>query len=167
MTNAKVIGIRGSGTLRESDVRTLAALRKWSVLLDSAFRVPGTKLTFGLDPILGLIPGIGDLTTPLFAALLLLHAVRLRIPKIVQLRMLLNAAIDLVIGVVPLVGDFFDFGWKANVRNLALLEWHAHPEAKGTASDWAFVLIVLGALALIALTPLVIITWLLSHVWLQ
>jgi hypothetical protein len=150
--------------LRESDVRTLAALRKWSVLLDSAFRVPGTNLSFGLDPILGLIPGLGDLTTPLFSALLLLHAVRLRIPKIVQLRMLLNAALDLVIGVVPLAGDFFDFGLKANVRNLALLERHARPDATATRSDWAFVLIVLAVLALVAITPFLIISWLLSHV---
>lgn len=139
-------------------------MRKWSVLLDSAFRVPGTNLTFGLDPLLGLIPVLGDLTTPIFAAVLLLHAVRLRIPKIVQLRMLMNAAIDLVIGVVPVVGDFFDFGWKANVRNLALLERHAHPDARATASDWGFVLIVLGVLALVAITPLLLIGWLLSHV---
>ena len=54
--------------MRESDARTVAALRKWSVLLDSAFRVPGTNLTFGLDPIIGLIPWIGDITTPLFSA---------------------------------------------------------------------------------------------------
>jgi hypothetical protein len=148
----------------EADARTLAALRKWSVLLDSAFRVPGTNMTFGLDPIIGLIPWIGDITTPLFAAVLLLHAVRLRIPRVVQLRMLMNAAIDLVIGLVPVVGDLFDFGWKANVRNLALLERHAHPAAEATASDWGFVLAVLGGLVLVALTPLLIIGWLLSHV---
>lgn len=150
--------------MREPDARTLAALRKWSVLLDSAFRVPGTRLTFGLDPIIGLIPGIGDVTTPLFSAVLLLHAVRLRIPRVVQLRMLMNAAIDLAIGLVPLVGDLFDLGWKANVRNLALLERHAHPDAKATASDWVFVLVILGGLVLVAVTPLLIIGWLLSHV---
>jgi Domain of unknown function (DUF4112) len=150
--------------MREPDARTLAALRRWSVLLDSAFRVPGTTLTFGLDPILGLIPWIGDLTTPLFAAVLLLHAVRLRIPRVVQLRMLVNAAIDLVIGLVPVVGDLFDFGWKANVRNLALLERHAHPGAKATAFDWGFVLVILGGLVLVAATPLFIVGWLLSHV---
>ena len=106
----------------DADPRTLAALRKWSVLLDSAFRVPGTKVTFGFDPILGLIPGVGDFTTPLFAALLLLHSVRLRIPKVIQLKMVMNAAIDLAIGVIPLLGDLFDFAWKGNVRNLALLD---------------------------------------------
>jgi hypothetical protein len=149
--------------MRESDARTLAALRKWSVLLDSAFRVPGTNMTFGLDPLLGLIPGIGDLTTPLFAALLLLHAVRLRIPRVVQVRMLMNAAIDFVIGVVPVVGDLFDFGWKANVRNLALLERHARPGSRATGSDWAFVVLILGALFVIAITPFLILGWVLAH----
>jgi hypothetical protein len=149
--------------VREQDARTLAALRKWSVLLDSAFRVPGTNLTFGLDPILGLIPGLGDLTTPLFAGLLLLHAVRLRIPRVVQLRMLMNAAIDLVIGAIPLAGDLFDFGWKANVRNLALLERYAQPGAKAQPSDWAFVLAILGLLACVAIVPLIAAAWLLSR----
>ena len=149
--------------MRESDARTLAALRKWSVLLDSAFRVPGTNMTFGLDPILGLIPGLGDLTTPLFAALLLVHAVRLRIPRVVQLRMLINAAIDLVVGVVPIVGDFFDVGWKANVRNLALLERHAHPGSTATRGDWIFVSVVIGALVAIAVVPLLFAMWLLSQ----
>src|SRR6185503_6033757 len=102
--------------MHESHARTLAALRKWSVLLDSAFRVPGTGITFGMDPILGLIPGFGDVTSPLFAALVLFHAVRMRIPRVIQLRMVINAAIDLLIGFIPVVGDLFDFGWKANVR---------------------------------------------------
>ena len=149
--------------MRESDVRTLAALRKWSVLLDSAFRVPGTNLTFGLDPILGLIPGIGDLTTPFFAALLLVHAVRLRIPRVVQLRMLINAAIDLTIGFVPFIGDAFDFGWKANVRNLALLERYARPGSRASRGDWVFVLVAIGALVAVALIPLFFTAWLLSQ----
>jgi hypothetical protein len=149
--------------MREQDARTLQALRKWSVLLDSAFRVPGTRMTFGLDPILGLIPGLGDLTTPFFSALLLLHAVRLRIPRVVQLRMLLNAAIDLGIGFIPLAGDLADFAWKANVRNLALLEQHAHPGTKASRADWAFVLVVLGLLAAVAVVPLLLTAWLLSR----
>jgi hypothetical protein len=149
--------------MRESDARTLAALRKWSVILDSAFRVPGTRMTFGLDPILGLVPGLGDVTTPLFAGLLLLHGVRLRIPRVVQLRMVMNAAIDIAIGIIPVVGDFFDFGWKANVRNLALLERYAHPGSKASRGDWAFVLVVLGLLAAIVLVPMLVIAWLLSR----
>jgi hypothetical protein len=150
-------------SVRESDARTLAALRKWSVLLDSAFRVPGTNLTFGLDPILGLIPGLGDLTTPLFAALLLLHGVRLRIPRVVQLRMLINAAIDFAIGCVPVVGDAFDFGWKANVRNLALLERYARPGTKASRGDWVFVLGIIAVLFAVALIPFLFTVWLLSR----
>lgn len=133
------------------------------MLLDSAFRVPGTNLTFGLDPIIGLIPGLGDLTSPLFAALLLLHAVRMRIPRVVQLRLLINAIIDLLIGLVPVLGDIFDFGWKANVRNLALLERHAHPESKATRGDWIFVFSIIGVLVALAVIPLIVAAWLLSQ----
>jgi uncharacterized protein DUF4112 len=149
--------------MHDSHVRTLAALRKWSVLLDSAFRVPGTNLSFGLDPILGLIPGLGDLTTPLFASLLLLHGVRMRIPRVIQLRMLINAVIDLLIGFVPVVGDFFDFGWKANVRNLALLERYAHPESKPSRGDWIFVLSIVGVLIALMVIPVMFAVWLLSQ----
>ena len=149
--------------MHEHHARTLAALRKWSVVLDSAFRVPGTNLTFGLDPILGLIPGLGDLTTPLFSGLLLLHAVRMRIPRVIQMRMLLNAAIDIAVGVVPVLGDLMDFAWKGNVRNLALLERYAVPGSKATRADWAFVIGILGALALLALVPILFTAWLLSQ----
>jgi uncharacterized protein DUF4112 len=150
-------------TVHASHTRTLAALRRWSVLLDSAFRVPGTNLTFGLDPIIGLIPGLGDLTSPLFAALLLLHAVRMRIPRVVQVRMLINAVIDLLIGLIPVLGDVFDFGWKANVRNLALLERHAHPESQPTKGDWIFVLSIVGVLVALTVIPLMFAVWLLSQ----
>jgi Domain of unknown function (DUF4112) len=150
--------------LRESDARTLAALRRWSVLLDSAFRVPGTQMTFGLDPILGLIPGLGDLASPIFAGLLLLHATRMKIPRVVQLRMVMNAAIDLAIGLIPIAGDLFDVGWKANVRNLALLERHAHIGSRPTRGDWLFVSAVLGLLAAVVAIPLLIAALLLWHV---
>jgi hypothetical protein len=149
--------------VHEANARTLAALRKWSVMLDSAFRVPGTKLTFGLDPIIGLIPGLGDLTTPFFAAILLLHAVRFRIPRVIQLRMLINAVIDLAIGAIPFLGDFFDFGWKANVRNLALLERYAQPGARASRADWVFVLVIIGTLAAVAIVPILLSVWLLSR----
>jgi hypothetical protein len=146
--------------MREQDAQMLQALRKWSVLLDSAFRVPGTRMTFGLDPILGLIPGLGDLTTPFFSVVVLLQAVRLRIPRVVLLRMLMNAAIDMATGFIPLVGDIVDFGWKANVRNLALLEQHARPGTKASADDWAFVTVVLLLLLVVAV---MFAAWLLSR----
>src|SRR5436190_14294705 len=91
----------------------LAALRRISTLLDSAFVVPGTSYRIGLDPILGLIPGIGDLVSPLFTIGILWHSHDLGLPRVVQLRMIFNVAIDTLVGAVPLIGDLFDFAWKA------------------------------------------------------
>ena len=142
---------------------TLDALRRWAVLLDSAFRIPGTRIRFGLDAIVGLIPGIGDISTPAFAALILLQAVRMRLPLVVQARMVLNAAIDMLTGLVPVLGDLVDIGWKANLRNLALLERHARPGVPPARADYVFIAICIGVLALIALAPIVLITWLLSQ----
>jgi hypothetical protein len=145
------------------DQRTvgLQALRRWAVLLDSAFRIPGTGIRFGLDAIIGLIPGIGDMSTPVFAALLLVQGVRMRLPLVVQARMVLNAGIDLLVGLVPLLGDLVDIGWKANLRNLALLERHARPGLPPSRGDYIFVGMFLAVLLLIALVPLVLIGWLL------
>ena len=144
------------------DPAALDALRRWAVLLDSAFRIPGTGIRFGLDAIVGLIPGLGDISTPAFAALLLLQAVRMRLPIVVQARMVLNAAFDMVVGLVPILGDLVDIGWKANLRNLALLERHARPGVPPSRADYLFVVVCLVVLALIAILPLVIAGWLLS-----
>ena len=143
------------------DDRALVALRKWAVLLDSAFQVPGTKLRFGLDPVIGLIPGAGDLVTGFFSAMMLLHAVRLRIPKVVIARMVLNTGLDLLTGTVPLLGDLFDAGYKANLRNLMLLERHAMPGVLPGRSDYLFVSICLAILAIIGIIPVLIFWWLL------
>ena len=141
----------------------LDALRRWAVLLDSAFRIPGTGIRFGLDAIVGLIPGLGDISTPVFAALLLLHAVRMRLPLVVQARMVFNAGFDMLIGMVPILGDLVDIGWKANLRNLALLERHARPGVAPARGDYVFVAICLAALALIAIAPVVLLAWVLSQ----
>ena len=141
----------------------LDALRRWAVLLDSAFRIPGTGIRFGLDAIIGLIPGLGDISTPAFAALLLMQAVRMRLPVVVQARMVLNAAFDMLIGLVPILGDLVDIGWKANLKNLALLERHARPGVPPARGDYLFLWVCLAFLALIAITPVVLIVWLLSQ----
>jgi hypothetical protein len=100
-------------------------------LLDQAWRVPGTKLRFGLDPVLGLLPGAGDLITALLGAYGVVVARQLGAPKHVQRRMLLNLGIDALAGSVPVLGDLFDFGFKAHVRNRALLEkWLAKNGAR-------------------------------------
>ncbi len=144
--------------------RNLDTLRRWAGLLDNAFRVPGTNIRFGLDPILGLVPGIGDLATPALAVLLLVHGARVRVPKIVLARMVLNALIDFVVGAIPVVGDLFDFGWKSNVWNLALLERHARPGARATRGDWIFVIGCVTIVLLAAAIPFVVLFWLLRNV---
>ncbi len=132
------------------------------MLLDSQFRVPGTNIRFGLDAIIGLIPGIGDISTPVFAALLLLQGVRMRLPIVVQARMVLNAAIDMLFGFVPILGDLVDIGFKANLRNLALLERHARRDVPPSRSDYIFVILCVIVLTFVALSPFAVLVWLLS-----
>lgn len=140
----------------------LEALRRWATLLDSAFRVPGTNIRFGIDAIVGLIPGLGDLSAPIFAAVLLVTGVRMRVPAIVQMRMVLNAAIDMAIGLVPFLGDLADVAWKANLRNLALLERHARPGVPPAQSDYVFVIVCVIILTFIAMAPLVLLGYVLT-----
>jgi hypothetical protein len=141
----------------------LDALRRYAVLLDSQFRVPGTGIRFGLDAIVGLIPGLGDISTPVFASLLIIQGVRMRLPAVVQARMVLNAAIDMLLGFVPILGDLADIGFKANLRNLALLERHARPGVPPSQADYVFVIVCVIVLTFIALAPIAVIVWLLSN----
>jgi hypothetical protein len=149
---------------RGGDPRGLELLRRWARLFDSAFRIPGTNITFGLDPILGLIPGLGDLTSPVFSLFIIWHAAKLRVPKVVIARMMLNALIDSGVGAIPVLGDLFDFAWKASAWNLALLERHAMPGTAARRSDWIFVIACFVIVILAALLPIAVAVWLLRHV---
>ena len=138
----------------------LRALRQMARLLDSAFQVPGTSYRFGLDPVLGLVPVLGDLVSPLFTIGLLWQAHDLGIPRVVQLRMLGNVAIDALVGTVPFVGDLFDFAWKSNDMNLALLDKHALEETGASRGDWLFVTGLTLIVLLVAALPFLL-AWLL------
>jgi hypothetical protein len=142
---------------------SLNALRRWAVLLDSIFRVPGTRIRFGLDAIIGLVPGLGDLVAPVFTVAVLATGLKMRVPAIVQARMVLNAGIDMLVGLVPLLGDLADVAWKADLRNVALLERHAQPGVPPTRGDYWFVLVCVGLVVLIGLVPIVLVVWLLSR----
>lgn len=142
----------------------IAALRHMSRLLDSAYRIPGTSYRIGLDPVVGLVPGIGDLVSPLFTIALLWQSHDLNLPRVVQLRMLFNVAIDTVVGMVPVAGDLFDFTWKANDMNMALLERYAFEERPAAAGDWIFVVGLTLLLLAIAALPFVVVSWLLRAV---
>jgi hypothetical protein len=137
----------------------LARARTLTRLLDSAARVPGTGIRVGLDPVLGLVPGLGDVAGAVLSGYVVLLASRLGAPTTVIVRMLGNVVVDTVGGTVPVIGDLFDIGWKANTRNLALLERHlGRPEATKRASRavvWgtiaALLLLTVGALLVAAL----------------
>jgi hypothetical protein len=149
------------------DPSRLAQLRRWAVLLDSAFKVPGLPVRFGLDAIAGLVPGVGELTTPAFTMLLLYTGLRRRVPLAVLGRMVFNTGVDAVIGLVPILGDITDVGWKANLRNLDLLERHAAPgtiPSRGGPGFVAVVIVLLVLVALLAIIPIVLVLWVLAWV---
>jgi len=113
-------------------------------------------MRFGWDPIIGLIPGLGDISTGLFSLLILFRAFHLRVPGIIKARMILNVLIDVLSGAIPFLGDIFDFVWKSNTRNLSLLEKHAGTGVKAAAWDWLFVLGILGAVVAVIVLPIAI-----------
>ena len=144
----------GSPPVLSSTDRTMETMRRWAHFSEKAFRVPFTKMRFGWDPVLGLVPGLGDISTGLFTLFLLIASFRQRLPGIIRARLIMNAFLDVVLGIIPFVGDIFDFAWKSNSRNLALLEKHARGERNPRASDWIFVLAVLAAALATVLVPL-------------
>jgi Domain of unknown function (DUF4112) len=126
----------------------LERLRAVSRLLDNAFTIPGTNVRFGVDALIGLVPGVGDALGALFSSYLILHARRMGAPKSVTNRMIVNVGIDTVVGWVPLLGDLFDVGWKANNKNLALLEQHLQQPAAARAGSKRSLLLLGGGLLL-------------------
>lgn len=147
------------------DDRMLDGYRKLAWTFDELFRIPGTNFRFGLDSIIGLVPGIGDLAVSTLGAYALLLAFRLRAPLPILARMLLNIGVDTVLGAVPLIGDLFDATWKANTKNRRVLEaWLAEPTRTERRSKWVIVVITLMFLALVAASfwlAWVVVTWLL------
>ena len=133
------------------------SLERLGWLMDDLFRIPVIGWRFGLDAVVGLIPGFGDTTTSLVSLYILASAVRYRVPKITLLRMGLNIGIDYLLGSLPVVGDLFDAWWKSNQMNVALLRRRATVSAtearQGKMSDWLFVgliILVLVGLALLS-----------------
>ncbi len=112
-------------------IAELNRIRKFSRWLDSAFRIPGTSFRFGWDPIIGLVPGAGDLVSTALSAYMIYLAARFQLPPKIFLKMLVNLGIEATVGTIPLIGDIFDAFFKANIRNFELLEQHireAEPE---------------------------------------
>ena len=141
------------GTL---DPQRLARLRRFGILLDSSIPIPGTGIRFGLENVIGLVPGIGDLIGGALSLYIILEAHRMGAPGAVLARMGWNVAVDTLVGEIPILGDLFDVGFKSNMRNLALLEGMVERPAETRRSTrrvlWlviiGLVLMTAGAIAL-------------------
>ena len=151
---------------QRAPVERLRLARFLADLLDQRFTIPGTSIRIGLDPILGLVPGIGDLIANLTGSVILLIAAQYGLPKIVLLRMGLNIALNAMIGAIPLFGDIFSIWFRSNVKNLALLERYARQEARrATFGDWLFVIGLIVAVLVVLGGIVVVLVWLLKQIW--
>jgi len=136
--------------VRPSPVQIERELEVFSQVMDNQFRIPVLNWHFGLNAIIDLVPGVGDVATTLIALYVVVSAVRYRVPKITLLRMGLNIGIYFVVGLIPILGDIFAAWWKPNIRNLNLLRRRATVSAdqakRGRSSDWLFVSLIIAAL---------------------
>jgi hypothetical protein len=128
-------------------------------LLDDWFRIPGTSIRFGLDGIIGLVPGIGDIIGGLASSIIVFAAWVRGVPYVTLARMVVNIGIEVLLGTIPLIGDAFDIAWKANRRNYALIVRHLEQSRRQTWRDWLFLLLIGCTLTAIFLAPIFLIVW--------
>jgi hypothetical protein len=145
---------------QSDDHRTSASLEplfRWlAFIMDDLLRFPGTKVRVGIDPLIGLIPGIGDVASAIVSAVALIHAARYGLPKILLARMAMNILINELVGIIPGLGDAFSVWFKSNVRNYELLQRYSAAPAQSRRSDWIFVIAVLGLLFIIVCAGLIL-----------
>ena len=142
-----------------TEVVRIERIRQAARVLDSAIPIPGTKYSFGIDAVIGLVPGLGDAVGMVFASVILYQAFRLGASKRLLTRMLYNVGVDGLLGAIPLLGDWHDVVWKANVKNVDLLERHLQqPDETARASGW-FLLVVLGAVVGMGVAAIFIAVW--------
>jgi hypothetical protein len=143
----------------------LEPLFRWlALIMDNFLRVPGTQFRFGLDPLMGLLPGLGDTGSAVVSAMALIAAARRGLPKILLARMSLNILINEAIGIIPIAGDAFSFWFKSNARNYELLKRHTAGSRRSTRGDWIFVALVLALLFVILVVSLAVSLWLLAQI---
>jgi hypothetical protein len=130
-----------------------------SKVLDTWFRIPGTPIRFGLDGIVGFIPGVGDLLGGLASCVIVLAAYFRGVPLITIARMVANLAIEVIVGLVPVLGNLFDIGWRANRRNYHLLERSLAVGQRDTAKDWIFMGLLGLGLVVMAMLPFLLLLW--------
>lgn len=125
-----------------NQTRSLRFLQHWAKLMDSQFRIPGTQIRFGLDPLIGLIPGAGDFSSFAVSAVMVMVLAQNGASGFVLARMILNVVIDALIGSIPFIGDIFDFAFKANQRNMRLMMEH-YEEGRHKGGAWKVIVPVL------------------------
>jgi hypothetical protein len=152
---------RGAWLFRDSTLQSL------EILLDEAFRVPGTNFRFGIDGIIGLVPGLGDVLAGLLSLIIPIAAWIRGVPYITLLRMAANIGIGVLIGSIPLFGDIFDIVWKANRRNYLLLTRHLAEPRRHTTRDWVFLGSLVAAIGIVFAIPIVLIVWLIAWLYSQ
>jgi hypothetical protein len=135
-----------SRVTRRGEGADIEGLDRIASILDDFIRIPFLNIRIGLDPILGLVPWVGDTLTALFSLYLIASAIQYRAPKIVVLRMAMNVAFDYLLGVIPFVGDAADFFVKSNRWNMNLIRRYAQERRRPGLSDYLFVAAVIGAL---------------------
>lgn len=139
--------------------------RKFAELLDSWFTIPGTNIKVGLDPILGLVTGLGDLAGASLSVYFMFYATKMGANTSVLLRMFMNILADLIIGMIPVLGDLFDVAWKANIRNAKLLEKLEEEPDKLRNESTVMVWLLFTALVLILIGIVAAIVWAVAEVW--
>ena len=125
-------------------------------LLDDWFHIPGTPIRLGLDGLIGLIPGLGDILAGLASCVLILAAWIRGVPYVTLARMLVNVGLEVAVGAVPFLGDIFIVAWKANRRNYRLLTRHLSQPYRHTGKDWAFLLGLVAAVLIVLAAPVVV-----------
>lgn len=139
-------------------------LERLAWLLDSAIRIPGTNYRVGIDGFIGLIPGFGDLVGTVLSSYIMAVASQLGVPVVVMIRMALNIAVESIVGTIPILGDVFDFAWKANQRNVTLLNQYVEKPGSTTASSRLVVVLVIILLILLVIALGLVICWILGAV---
>lgn len=157
----------GSGvhTQEPNEEATLSQLRGLSRALDGAIGIPGTGIRVGLDPILGLVPGVGDWIGGMLSGWIIIKAAKLGVSGPTLMRMLGNLAVDSVVGSVPVLGDIFDFGFRANERNMRLIEGHVQAPVQRRRADGLVVAgAVFGVLAIVV-GAVVLTAWVVAQIF--
>jgi len=135
----------------------LEPLFRWvAIVMDELVALPNSKVKFGLDPLIGLIPGIGDTASAIVSALVLIQAARCGLPKILLARMSLNILVNEIVGIIPGLGDAFSFWFKSNKRNYELLLAHTETPRRARLSDWFFVIATLAVLFVTVATGILV-----------